>query len=215
MRIQQPGAERTILLITAITAWFALGLQFYLSIYTSGKDLTEAITRYFSYFTIWINLVIAVCCAISLMPGSNRMKSFFKKPAAVTAIAVYITAGAIVYHTVLRKIWNPEGINRVADELLHLVVPVLFLMYWLFFTTKSTLKWKHIFLWLIFPFAYLLFALTCGAIDHFYPYPFLDVTINGLNTVLLNCVLMIVSLVISALVFITYGKMEGSSTQKL
>lgn len=207
MVIQQSGSERTILFITATTAWFALGLQLYLFVNSSDQSLTVTISRYFRYFTIWTNLVAAICCTISLFPGRYRLYSFFKNPACITAITLYIVGVAVVYNILLRKLLDPEGMSRVADELLHLVVPALFLVYWIFFTPKSKLAWNHIFLWLIFPLAYLVFALACGAVEHFYPYPFLDVSKHGLNTVLLNCFLMISGLLICAAAVVAIGKM--------
>lgn len=213
MVIQQSGSERTILFITAITAWFALGLQLHLFVNSSDQSLTVTISRYFRYFTIWTNLVTAICCTISLFPGRYRLYSFFRNPACIAAIALYILAVAVVYNFLLRNLWDPEGMSRVADELLHLVVPALFLVYWIFFTPKSKLSWNHIFLWLIYPVVYLVFALACGIVEHFYPYPFLDIGKHGLNAVLLNCLLLLFGLVICAALFVAVGKLSGRKTE--
>ena len=80
-----------------------------------------------------------------------------------------------MYNLVLRFLWDPQGWQLVADELLHTVIPLLFLLYWFLFVKRRNLYWKDAFLWLIYPFVYLLYVFFRGAITGLYPYPFIDV----------------------------------------
>ena len=93
----------------------------------------------------------------------------------------------IVYNIVLRQIWNPEGLQMVVDELLHSVIPVLFVVYWLAFVQKEKLLWKNFLPWLLYPSIYLVYILIRGSLSGFYPYPFIDVDSLGYEEVFINC----------------------------
>jgi hypothetical protein len=91
-----------------------------------------------------------------------------------------------VYNLLLRSIWNPTGLQRVVDELLHVVIPVLYLCYYFIIANKTGLNRNNIFHWLIYPVAYVVFVLLRGIPSGFYPYPFLNVNALGYSRVLLN-----------------------------
>jgi hypothetical protein len=64
---------------------------------------------------------------------------------------VYIAIVGIVYSLLLRHIWNPQGWQIVADVLLHDLIPLLYVAYWVIFVRKSSLLWKHAVWWLAYP----------------------------------------------------------------
>ncbi len=132
---------------------------------------------------------------------------FFSKSTTGTAIAVYITIVGIVYNIILRFIWNPQGLQMVVDESLHLIIPVLFILYWLIFAPKAGLRWKNVFPWLIFPLVYILLILIRGALSGFYPYPFIDVKTLGYNKVLLNSGGLCIAFLLLSLLFVAIAKM--------
>src|SRR5262249_48590073 len=101
-------------------------------------------------------------------------------------IVVYIFIVGLIYNIILRQLWEPEGWQRVADELLHVIVPVLFTVYWLLFASKGSLNWKHPLSWLIYPAIYLVYALIRGAIEGYYAYPFIDIPKSGYMRVAIN-----------------------------
>jgi hypothetical protein len=49
----------------------------------------------------------------------------------------------IVYSLVLPELWNPEGVQKLADLMLHDLVPLLYVACWFVFIPKSGLRWKH------------------------------------------------------------------------
>ncbi|MEP6713204.1 MAG: Pr6Pr family membrane protein, partial [Ferruginibacter sp.] len=172
----------------------------------------EILIRYFSYFTIDTNIIVAICCSILLVNPTSALGRFFSRPQTQTAICIYILVVGIVYNLILRFLWAPEGLQKAVDELLHSVIPVLFLLYWFLFVPKNSLQWRQVFPWLIYPFAYTVLVLIRGSFSGFYPYPFIDVNQLGLNKALLNAGgLTLVFLVIS-LLFIAIAK--GMSTGK-
>lgn len=187
-------------LIAALT-WFALILQFYLSMtayMALGRTIPGALIEFFTYFTIQCNIITAACLTAVALGGFS--KSFFSRPGVLTASAVYISIVCLVYNIALRGIAHPEGWARVADELLHAICPPLFVIFWISFVPKHGIVWKDAFSWLWYPFFYLVYALARGAVCGRYPYFFLDVVKYGYPRVFINIfILMLVFLGFSML----------------
>jgi len=191
----------------AFIAWFGLGLQLYILINnTPGNGMTplQAVARFFIFFTILTNLFVAICLTSRAINSSKG--KFFSRPSVLAALGVYIFIVGLVYNVVLRKLWIPTGNQKVADELLHVAVPVLYLVYWLLFAPKYSLQWTHAFVWLCYPAAYVVYALLRGAAEGFYPYPFLDINESGIAKVLLNIAMLLMVFAIVAFIFIWVAK---------
>jgi hypothetical protein len=205
-------------LITIITlvVWFALILQLYLLIVNApDNDMTtlEAVGRFFLFFTILTNILVAVSLSMILLSSRPAAGRFFAKPSVITAVAVYIFIVGLVYNIVLRSVWHPQGLQKLADELLHVAVPLLFIIYWLLFAPKNSLQWMHAFRWLIFPAVYLVYAMIRGGIEGFYPYPFLDANTLTFGRVFMNCVGLLFVFIITGLLFVAAAKCMSSQTK--
>lgn len=186
----------------AILGWFALIAQFYIHINSGIADTDELVIRFFSFFTILTNLIVAICCSVLLF---KPVTGFFSKHKTLTAITVYILVVGLIYNFILRSLWKPEGLQKIVDELLHTVIPAMFLFYWLIFVEKNKLSWNIILPWLIYPLVYLIFVLIRGTFSGYYPYPFLNADTLGFKKVLLNSVgITVVFIVLSAL-FVAIG----------
>jgi len=186
----------------AAVAWFALILQFVLLMQNRKTSAGEAIVRYFSYFTVLSNILVALCYTFFVA----GIKGFFAKAGTQTAIVVYIVIVGLVYNTVLRFQWLPSGLARISDELFHSVTPVLFVLYWLLYVDKRSLQWRDIPAWLLFPLAYLGYTLLHGSLTAFYPYPFLDVGQLGYPSALLNCLWVTIAFILFSLLFVGLAK---------
>ncbi len=93
-----------------------------------------------------------------------------------------------------------QGLQLGVDNLLHVLVPIWFLIYWIAFVPKANLQWKNVFSWLIYPSIYCVYILIRGAISNQYPYFFIDAGKFGYPQVTLNCsVLLVVFLGLSLL----------------
>jgi hypothetical protein len=134
--IQLKRTAKIFLLIIAFLGWFALLAQFYILAKSRNISLGEVIIFYLSFFTILTNLTVAICTTLILIKSGN----FFTKPSTITAIAVYIFIVGAVYNLILRPLWNPVGLQKLVDELLHSVIPGMFLIFWLMFVPKNNLK---------------------------------------------------------------------------
>lgn len=208
-------AIRLFSFIGALLAWAAVLLQLYLIIINRTASIPETLMRFFTFFTILCNILVAVCCTtLAIRPLFNDGR-FFSRSGVVSAVAVYITVVGTVYQFILRPLWEPQGLNRVADEMLHSVVPLFFVLYWFIFLPKQTLQWRNIFAWLIFPFCYLLVILFRGAVSGYYPYPFVNVTKLGYSSVFLNCLMMLAGFVAVSLLVVASGRISKREAAKV
>ncbi len=182
--------NRYVIVFGSLISWFAVLLQLYLIIVNRQTSVAETIIRFFSFFTILTNILVAICFTCLAIKTNNSTHLFFSNEKVLSAITVYITIVSVVYNLVLRFLWAPQGLQRLADELLHSVIPLLFILYWCLFVPKASLKWKDAFVWLLYPLVYLAYILLRGAFSGFYPYPFIDVTALGYEKILLNCLIL-------------------------
>lgn len=213
MAKRQSTFMKPYLTVLALSGWFALVTQFYINMTSNLAPVPELLIRYFSYFTINTNLIVAVCCTnLVINPNSNR-GSFFSKQKTLTAVTVYIVVVGLIYNVILRFLWKPEGLQMVVDELLHSVIPVLFLLYWLFFVLKDQLNWKDVLPWLIYPLVYTLFILVRGSVSGFYPYPFINIGELGIEKALINAVGIAIVFLLLSLLFVAIGKLLNKKRQ--
>ncbi|MEO7307792.1 MAG: Pr6Pr family membrane protein [Ferruginibacter sp.] len=190
----------------AILGWFALSAQFYLIIQNRVVSVAETIIRYFSFFTILTNFIVALCVTFLLLKPNTRWGIFFSKTVTLTAITVYITIVGIVYNVILRFLWQPQGLQYVVDELLHTVIPILFILLWILFIPKPGLQYKNALPWLIYPLVYVIYTAIHGEMTGYYPYPFINIAELGYNKVLINTGGLLIAFLGLSLFFITVAK---------
>ena len=201
------NVERVLMVATASAAWFALALQFPLTLRTSianGMTVIGAILTYLSFFTLLTNLLVALVLTFSLLAPKSRWGRFYSNPVVATGTALYIAMVGLVYSFLLRHTWNPEGLDKLTDVILHDVVPILYVAFWIFFVPKSGLRWRNPLSWVIYPIIYLAWILIRGAISGRYPYPFVDASQLGypqalLNSLMLLCVFLAVGFAVVGL----------------
>jgi hypothetical protein len=112
----------------------------------------------------------------------------------------------LVYNFVLRSLWDPQGIQWAVDEMLHSVLPVLFVVYWWLFVAVRRLRWKTIPGWMLYPLFYCVFVMMRGASSGFYPYPFLDPVAVGYREVMWTIGGMILLFFVVALALVWISK---------
>jgi hypothetical protein len=207
MQYQLSKTKTTFEITGAIIGWLAIILQLYLIIVNRRTSLPETIIRFFSFFTILVNILVAFCFTFLAFKSTSGWGSFLSKQQVLTAVAVYIFIVGLVYNIMLRSLWKPEGLQRFVDESLHTIIPIFFILYWLLFVPKKNLQWKNVFPWLIFPFLYLVYTLIRGAFVGFYPYPFVDANELGYNKVFLNSGVLFIIFFLFSLLFVWIGKM--------
>ena len=193
--------------VGALLGWFALALQLYLMLVQSlvPERLGTMIT-FFSFFTILTNILTAsVFTAVAFQPKHGWGK-WLCRPSVQAATAVYIAIVGMVYQLLLRQLWNPQGAQWVADVLLHSMVPVGYVVYWLLFAPRAGLSWKDSVTWLIYPGVYLVYVLARGAVSGLYPYPFVDVNVLGYGGVLARSGLLLLVFLGMGLLIVAVGR---------
>jgi len=101
-------------------------------------------------------------------------------------VAASIVLVALAYSVLLRHLWQPQGWQWLADELLHDVMPVLYALYWWCQVPKGSLRLWHLAVWAMYPAVYFAYALWRGSEIGVYAYPFIDVASLGYGQVMLN-----------------------------
>ena len=122
--------KKGLMLCIALFSLLAVVTQYYLMLANSTHSVFETSIRFFSYFTILSNTIVAVYFTYLtydfLIHKENIQFSF----GTLSAITVYITIVGLVYQFLLRQTWNPAGMQKVADETLHSLNPLLVIIFW-------------------------------------------------------------------------------------
>ena len=188
---RQPAPPSRLATVSALAiaalGWFALGSEFEHSVRASlgaGHGIAQALYLYFRFFTILTNLFVACLMSVTAWRGCRRAAS---PPAGPYAAAlVYSTVTAVTYEALLRRLWSPQGLQFYTDMILHDIVPLLVLSFWVAWAPKRALRWRDPLHWLEFPAVYFAATLAAGASGGDYPYNFLDAGHLGYAPVFLN-----------------------------
>ncbi|MHA4846957.1 Pr6Pr family membrane protein [Flavitalea antarctica] len=199
------SGEILLLIIIVLCGWFALVAQMKINIGSEAAPLPELLVRYFSYFTLLTNLIVALVCTSVLCFPDSALGKFAAGYTTQTAVTTYILIVGIVYNVVLRPLWKPTGLQKPVDELLHTVIPLLFLLHWILFVPKNQLPYKAILPWLLYPLIYVIFVLIRGSFSGFYPYPFLDLGKLSIPDVFVNATGIAVAVVVVSATLILIG----------
>jgi hypothetical protein len=164
-------AARWMAVVLALVTWGGLGLQYVIFAQAVGVGL--ATWRFFGFFTILSNIGIAGIATAIALDGGGKLTGARARLMGLTAI---VTVG-LVYSILLRSTWNPQGLQKLADAALHDWTPLMFAILWALMP-HGELKWSDLKWALAPPALYLGYALGRGAIDGWYPYYFLNPTLQ-------------------------------------
>jgi hypothetical protein len=195
--------------VGALLGWVALVLQLYLVLVQSPPGavaMVGAVITYFSFFTILTNILVALVFSATVLPPGAGWGQFFSRPSVQAGAAAYIAIVGIVYRLLLRQLWNPQGLQWVADVILHDVIPVGYVLYWLLFASRTGLRWKDAVGWLAYPGAYLVYVLARGAVSGLYPYPFMDVKVLGYGGVFAHTAVLLLVFLGMGLLVVAVGR---------
>ncbi|MGY2440609.1 Pr6Pr family membrane protein [Pseudomonas sp. SDO52101_S400] len=204
--------RRRLITSVAVLGWAGLGIQLYLIFFARlsvGASLLGGLVSFFSYFTVITNTLVAVVLTCAVTDRESAARRWFLQPWVSSGIAVSIAVVGLAYSILLRHLWHPQGWQFIADELLHDLMPLLFLVYWWVCVPKGTLHLKHLPLWLIYPLVYFAYALLRGHLLGAYAYPFIDVALLGYPQVFVNAGGILVGFVLIALLVIGIDRWQG------
>ena len=201
--------SRAIRAAIAFTALAAVIIQYFTFIAGAEIGLIGASIRYFSYFTVLTNTLVAFGWGMNALRPDSVPGRWFARDDVRTAVTSYIVLVGVVYHLLLAADHDPQGLQWFANLLLHYVVPAAVFLEWLLGSPDRTARFSQAFVWQIYPFAYTAYSLIKGAFTGFYPYPFLDVNTLGYSGVAYQLAGMIVAFTITSLAFIAIGRMQA------
>ncbi len=197
--------------VTALAAWFALISEIRFVIAGAAANhwtVLQALGRFWSFGTMLTNLLVAVSLSVVLIIPNSAAGKFFSRPIIVTGIALYILLVFFGFNIFLRQLHHLQGWKKLDSELLHVVVPALYFLYWILFVSKTSLKWKHALLWLSGPAIYFIYILIRGAIDGFYPYPMVNVNELGYLHVILVAAAAGIAIIALGLLLIAIARLQ-------
>jgi hypothetical protein len=192
-------------------AAFALALQLFLI--ASGDNILdstaaagrlEQLRRYFSYFTIQSNFLVAVSMVFIIR---DRLGSQLFRVIRLASL-IGITVTGIVAAIALPPSPNYTTGSLVCDRLLHIVVPALTFIGWVVFGPRRAVRREDLLPTLVWPVLWLVATLALGPLVAWYPYPFINVDRIGLGRTLLNCAVI-------ALLFLGLGALARWADQRL
>lgn len=175
----------TLGLLGLILGTATLGLQAGLTVpmrMAMGDSPLRAVIFFLSFFTILSNLGVVLVYLAALTGWMRPLAGTFMR----TMMAGFILVVMAVYHFILAPIWNPQGLSLLADVLLHYVLPVIYLIWWITGPHRRRLPWNRAVAMVAVVMVYAGYALTRGAVTGRYPYPFLDVDTLGRGAVAVN-----------------------------
>jgi len=155
-------------LFFGLLTFAALIRSFIFSFVQSGNSAFN----FFSYFTILTNLFVAfvlVFSAINLIRREPPTETgdILRGSATVSIAIVGIVFGLLLSHM-------DSGMIPWTNFVAHYLMPVVMVLDWLIQPPRATLSARHIWYWIIYPIAYLLYSLIRGSFINWYPYWFID-----------------------------------------
>ncbi|MBY0565432.1 MAG: Pr6Pr family membrane protein [Hyphomonadaceae bacterium] len=137
----------------------------------SGGDVADGVWRYLGYFTVLTNLLVVGVLAGAALAPDNR-KGLNAPHIELMTLTSILFVG-VVYHLLLASQWNPQGLQKLNDDVLHTWSPLAFAAFWLL-RPRGAARWSDALFAAVWPTAYSAYSLTRGAFDGHYPYYFID-----------------------------------------
>lgn len=203
--------------LAACLGWSALAIQLYLVLLARWQEqasLIGGLVNFFSYFTVLTNTLAAVVLSLSAFGRACTARRLLLAPSVSSGVAASIVLVGLAYSLLLRHLWHPQGWQWLADELLHDVMPLLFVTYWWCCVEKGSLRLKHLGAWLLYPLGYFAYALLRGQSIGVYPYPFIDVARLGYGQVLLNALAILIGFIAIGLLILGLDHWQGGRLAK-
>ena len=167
-----------------------------------------ALGRFFGYFSIHMNILIAVAFWCIAIGARGPIARLLARPPIAAAITVWILLVALAYELLLRAVIKPQGLNWVADMLLHIIMPILYVAHWWVWCPKKGLEWRHAAYWCLLPLAFLGVIIVRALAGGGYTYPFLNVEKLGFVMVSGNVVCLLVGTWVMGVVVVAAGRWQ-------
>jgi hypothetical protein len=159
-----------------------LGLAAVVTQYINNVELlgdAYSPVNFFSFFTIESNLLlIAVFFIGSYMAFKKKTHATFELLRGGAMIYMLVTG--IIFSLLLTGL-QEELLTHIpwVNAVLHYVLPVVAVLDWIIDTPRKQISFSRGLIWLTFPLSYFAYSLVRGHYVEWYPYPFLNPTLDG------------------------------------
>ena len=186
----------------AVILQFSLSMQAYAAL---GKDIPGSLGTFFAFYTILTNVVLVLIYLSEVTLVSWLAP--FRHPVTRAMMAANIALVMLYVHFVLRFLSVLDGLDQLADTMLHYLAPTLYMLWWLAAQRHGVLKWANLPIMLAPTLAYFAYILARGAWVNEYPYPVLAVNKIGYGAVLLNALYMMLALAVLTAIVIALDQL--------
>ncbi|SEB93909.1 hypothetical protein SAMN04489844_1364 [Nocardioides exalbidus] len=186
-----PARARTVHLVVAVLAWGAVLFQLVLVL--AGSDVLleddppgmgERIYRFFAYFTIQSNLLVAIPSTVLVLRPD--VDSRWWRVARLAGL-IGISVTGLVHFFLLRPLLHLDGSDWVADKWLHMLVPVVAVAAWAWVGPRPRASARDAAYAIVWPILWTAWTLVFAEIDGWVPYPFMDADKDGWGPVVVVC----------------------------
>lgn len=155
-------------LFFGLLTFAALARSFIYSIVENGNS----VVLFFSFFTILTNLFVAIVLTVSAINLIRRKPPTETGDIIRGSATVSIAIVGIVFGLLLSRM--DSGMIPWTNIVAHYLIPIIMVLDWLMNPPQTKLASKHIWYWITYPIAYLIYSLIHGAFTNWYPYWFID-----------------------------------------
>ncbi len=151
--------------------------------------------RFFAFFTILSNLFGAVLwlwLAARWRRTRTRTDDLLRGAATLYLIVTFVVVVLLLQGAELSLS------DRFVDLVVHKLFPILVVIDWILDPPETDLRMRDVALWLIFPVIWLALTLIRGAVDAWYPYPFLDPDNGGYRSVAYHVIVIMAGFLVIA-----------------
>jgi hypothetical protein len=190
----------------ALVAWTGLIVQFAIT-YSETASVVSTLWVILAFFTITTNVLVGVvfsCLAID--------RGVFRADWIVAGTMLSILLVGVVNALLLWGALELSGGSALVDKLLHIATPVLVPIFWIIFSPKGGLTWKHPLVWAIYPLGYLVYGMARGIATGKYAYPFLNISVLGWQRTALNAFMIAVAFMACGFAVVWIDNRMGSRT---
>jgi len=170
----------------------------------------------FGYFTIQSNLIVAVFLVFSLFgelggrsgrQGEPRPQSTPRAHVTHGAALLYILVTAIIYNVLLAGELSEPPFSALILMVNHTITPVLFLLDWVLNQKRVRYRPRIVWIWLVYPVVYALFASFEGGQTGRFRYFFLDFASVSLTQYAIQMGFVIAFFVVLALIIVLVNRL--------
>ncbi len=158
--------------------------------------------RFFAFFTILSNLFggfLWLWLAARWRRQRTRTDDLLRGAATLYLVVTFVVVVVLLGGAELSLS------NQIVDFVVHKLFPVLVVVDWLVDPPETDLRMQDVALWLMFPLVWVGLTLIRGAVDDWYPYPFLDPDNGGYGSVAYHVVAIFAGFLVIAGAIIALG----------